>query len=135
MKPEQIQSIQHTFNQIRTRGHLAAALFYTRLFEQHPSLRPLFKTDILHQGQKLIHTLDLIVESLSSLDELIPRAHALGLTHQAHGVLPEQYNAVGDALMWMLEALLEEDFTDDVALAWKEAYALLAQLMIEASET
>ena len=43
MKKEQVQLVQQTFMKVLPIADLAAELFYKRLFEIDPSLRPMFK--------------------------------------------------------------------------------------------
>ena len=43
--------VQQTFAKVVPIANQAAALFYGRLFEMDPSLRPLFKTDLRRAGQ------------------------------------------------------------------------------------
>ena len=46
MTPQQKDLVQSSFEKVLPISEQAAALFYSRLFEVDPSLRPLFKTDI-----------------------------------------------------------------------------------------
>ena len=56
MTPKQIESIQSSWEQVKPIADQAAKLFYGRLFELDPSVKPLFKGDIESQGKKLIKT-------------------------------------------------------------------------------
>ena len=51
MNPEQITLVQNSFNLVEPIAEIAAGLFYNRLFELDPSLRPMFKNDIKEQGK------------------------------------------------------------------------------------
>lgn len=51
----------------------AAELFYGRLFEIAPEVKPLFKTDLKAQGVKLMKMLGTVVNKLDDLDESCPR--------------------------------------------------------------
>ena len=46
MTPHQKMLVQSTFAQVAPIAETAAALFYTRLFELDPSLRPMFTSDL-----------------------------------------------------------------------------------------
>ena len=50
MTPEQVQLVRSTFAKVATIKEEAAALFYRRLFELDPSLRPMFKADMQASG-------------------------------------------------------------------------------------
>ena len=51
MTPEQIADVRSSFAAIRPISAKAAALFYTRLFQLDPSLRPMFARDLQEQGR------------------------------------------------------------------------------------
>ena len=129
MHPVQIELVQSSFARIEPIADTAAALFYTRLFELDPSLRPMFKGNLVEQGEKLMTTLRLVVRSLTRLDALIPGVQALGRRHAGYGVSDEHYDTVADALLWTLQQGLGEYFTPDVAAAWGAAYGILADVM------
>jgi hemoglobin-like flavoprotein len=130
---EQITMVQDTFSKIGPRAESVASLFYARLFEIDPSLRPMFKTDIRAQGQKLIQMLAVAIHALNNLDSIVPAVQALGRRHVAYGVKPEHYTTVGEALLWTLAEGLGDEFTDEVREAWTAAYILLATTAIEAT--
>ena len=54
----------------------AAALFYRRLFETAPAVKPLFRGDMTEQGCKLMATLGVVVNSLGNLEAVLPAASA-----------------------------------------------------------
>ena len=134
MTPEQIGHVQTSFQQVVPLGETVAEIFYTRLFEIDPGLRPMFKGDMFEQGRKLLKMLTVAVNGLSRLDELVPQVQALGLRHAEYGVVPAQYATVGAALLWTLEQGLGDAFTPEVRDAWVDAYEVLAQTMIAATE-
>ena len=96
----------------------AADLFYGRLFELDPSLKPLFKGDIKEQGAKLMAMIATAVAGLDRLDSIVPAVQALGKRHAGYGVEAAHYDTVGSALLWTLEQGLGSAFTPDVKGAW-----------------
>ena len=80
----------------------AAALFYGRLFEIAPEVKPLFKGEITEQGRKLMATLAVVVNGLDNLPSILPAASALAKKHVGYGVAAEHYAPVGAALLWTL---------------------------------
>jgi len=52
--PNQITLVQDSFQLVAPIADTASELFYTRLFELDPSVRPLFPTDIADQRRKLM---------------------------------------------------------------------------------
>lgn len=133
MTPEQIELVQGSWAKVKPISEQAAELFYGRLFELDPSLRPLFKGDMKDQGQKLMATLTVAVNSLTKLDTILPVVQELGRKHVQYGVQESHYETVGAALLWTLEQGLGEDFTDEVKDGWVETYTLISNVMLEAS--
>ena len=135
MTSREITLIQESFRQVLPGLDSAATLFYARLFELDPSLRPMFRGDMKEQGRKLMQMLALAVTSLSQLDKLVPAVRAMGARHAGYGVREEHYATVGAALLWTLEKGLGPSFTDEVRVAWTKAYTLLADTMKDAART
>lgn len=135
MTPQQIQSIQTTWLQVLPIADQAAGLFYGKLFELDPAVKPMFKGDMTEQGRKLMKTIGLVVNSLTRLEEIVPAVQDLGRKHVAYGVRPEHYDTVGAALLWTLEQGLGSAFTPQVKAAWATAYGTLASAMKEAAYT
>lgn len=133
MTPEQISLIQTSWASVVPIKEQAAALFYGRLFELDPALKPLFKGDIVEQGKKLMQMLNTVVNGLTQLDQIVPVAKALGKRHVEYGVKPEYYDTVASALLWTLEKGLGSAFTPPVKEAWTLAYATLASVMKDAA--
>ena len=129
MNSEQINLVQASFQQVRPIAPAAADLFYGRLFELDPSLRPMFKKDLDGQGRLLMTMLGSAVNGLTKLDVIVPVIRDLGNRHAGYGVRDEHYATVGGALLWTLEQGLGEAFTDDVREAWTCAYELLSDVM------
>jgi len=133
MKPDQISLVENTFTLVKPIAQTAAGLFYNRLFELDPSLRPLFKRDLQEQGKKLMQALAFVVKGLSRPETILPVVQELGRRHVGYGVEEGHYDTVGAALLWTLERGLGAAFTSEVEAAWGAAYGLLAQVMKEAA--
>lgn len=133
MDQESIRLVQQTWKQVDPIREQAAALFYGRLFELAPSLRPLFKGDMAEQGRKLMNMLATAAMGIDRLDSIVGEVQALGRRHVAYGVQDAHYDTVGAALLWTLEQGLGDAFTPQVKAAWAEAYTLLADTMKQAA--
>ncbi|MCW1912599.1 globin domain-containing protein [Luteolibacter sp. GHJ8] len=127
---DQIHRVRKSFIQVERQSHVAALVFYQRLFELDPSLRPLFKTDIELQARKLMEMLGAALSLLERPGELTSTLEDLGARHVAYGVKREHYATVGTALLAMLETVLARDFTAETRLAWTDLYALIAETML-----
>jgi len=134
LTPQQIQFVQQSYSKIVPIADQAAGLFYTRLFETAPYVRPLFKGDMHEQGRKLMSVIGVAVVALDNLPELVPIVRDLGRRHASYGVKDDHYDVVAEALLWTLEKGLGESFTDDVKEAWTSAYLLLANTMKGAAQ-
>lgn len=133
MTPSQIDLIQDSFRKVVPIADTAAALFYGRLFEIAPQVKPLFKGDMAAQGKKLMATLGIVVAGLRDLPSIVPAAQNLARKHVGYGVKDEHYAPVGAALLWTLEQGLGDDFTPETKEAWAEAYGILSSVMIAAA--
>ena len=130
MTPDQIKAIQESFKKVAPISEQAAALFYGRLFEIAPEVKPLFRGDMAEQGRKLMATLAVVVNGLGNLESILPAASALAKRHVGYGVKASDYTPVGAALLWTLERGLGDAWTTDLAAAWGAAYAVLSGYMI-----
>jgi nitric oxide dioxygenase len=133
MTPQQIDLVQSSFQSVLPIRALAAKLFYERLFVLDPSLRPMFKTDLSIQGEKLMLTLATAVNHLRRPDQVVPMVESLGRRHAAYGVKDSHYKTVGEALLWTLEQGLGADFTPDVKDAWISCFTLVSTVMMGAA--
>jgi hemoglobin-like flavoprotein len=133
MTSTQITLVQSSFEKIAPIASHAAALFYDRLFQTLPAVRPMFKNELDEQGRKLMATLGTVVHSLDRLVTVLPVAKGLALRHVQYGVRPDHYEPVGEALLWTLEQTLGDEFTPEIAAAWRLAYGTLSAAMIEAA--
>ncbi|MBI2332018.1 MAG: hemin receptor [Chloroflexi bacterium] len=136
MTSEQKKLVQETWKKVAPIADTAAKLFYGRLFEIDPELKPLFKhSDMKEQKLKLLQMLGMAVKGLDNLEQLIPAVENLGRRHVGYGVKDSHYDIVGDALLWTLAKGLGEDFTSEVMDAWTQTYITLASVMKNAAET
>ena len=133
MDTNQINLVRDSFVQIVLDADAAAQLFYGRLFELAPETRPLFRNDMIEQGRHLIETLGKIVTGLSRLDVMLPGLCRLAERHVDYGVEDRYYAVAGSALMHMVTVYGGPAIDNATAEAWKTAYALIADIMIAAS--
>jgi len=133
MTPEQIELVKTSWAQVVPIADTAAKLFYGKLFELDPALKPLFKGDMTEQGRKLMRMVGTAVNGLDRLDQIVPAVKDLGVRHVAYGVQDSHYDTVGSALLWTLDQGLGDGFTPDVETAWATVYGLLADTMKSAA--
>ena len=129
----QIDVIQKSFQRIITDFSNFADDFYIRLFAYKPEYRELFKGDMAVQGTKLMHTLVFVVNSLQTMQDIVPSVQMLGRNHAEYGVQDEDYAIVGKVLIDTLSDKLGSDFGHYEREAWEAAYGLLSSIAIEAA--
>jgi|SRR5450631_1757183 hemoglobin-like flavoprotein len=129
MTPEQVRLVKDSFRKVLPIAGIAADLFYDRLFEIAPDVRPLFRDDLVAQKKKLMAMLSTVVTNLHQVDKIAPAVGDLGKRHVGYGVSAKHFEPVGAALLWTLGEILGADFAPSVKVAWTEAYVALASIM------
>lgn len=135
MNETQKKLVQQTWASVVPIADQAAEIFYGKLFEADPSLRPLFKGDIQEQGKKLMKMIGMAVGGLDRLNELVPVVQALGKRHVGYGVKDADYDTVAGALLGTLSVGLGPAFTPEVKEAWTTVYTVLATTMKDAAKS
>ncbi len=130
MIPERRQLVIESWKTLAPMGAAFGVIFYRRLFEIDPSLRPMFNRATMEdQTKKLVSMLELVVHWLDVPERLVPVLKQLGERHTRYGVQDEHYGKVGTALLGTLEEGLGDKFTPEVRSAWTEAFLLISSLM------
>jgi hemoglobin-like flavoprotein len=127
---EHVTLAQTSWEKVLPIGDTVADLFYNKIFELDPSLRPLFPDDMTSQKKKLINMMSLAVNSLTILDKFLPEIKNLGLRHaMKYKVTPPMYETVGEALLLTLEKFLEDSWDETHREAWSTIYCVLSEAM------
>ena len=133
MTPRQVELVQNSFKLITPMLESATMLFYDRLFQLDPSLRPMFRAPRQEQAGKLGYVLTVVVKGLNRPEHILAAVEELGRRHSTYGVEPRHYDTVGAALLSTLQTGLGDAFTTEVREAWAAAYSLLANTMQRAA--
>lgn len=136
MNNHQIALVKETFGLVAAiPAETVGDLFYNRLFEIAPEVRPMFAlTSLPEQSRKLISMLAYVVSKLDNLSGIIEEVAKLAQRHVKYGVEPKHYQPVGAALLWTLEKGLGNHWNDEVKEAWTLCYSTLSGAMIQACE-
>ena len=129
MTPQQVYLIRKSFAELARHDHVAALVFYRRLFEIDPALKPLFTGGIEEQARKLMEMLGVLIAMLERPLGLDMELRAMGARHAGYGVKDEHYATVGRALLDMLAETLDKDFTPEVRAAWAALYGAVEGTM------
>jgi len=133
MSPEDVEKLQFSFGQMVPKKDQIAAIFYHRLFEVAPGVKPLFKDPIDEQGQKLVLALKQIILSLKQPNELGDFLSKLAKRHVDYGAEPAHYEVVGGVLLQTFEEVMGDQFTPELKALWGAAYGVVADAMIKAA--
>jgi hemoglobin-like flavoprotein len=128
---EQIKYIRNSWRRIMPIKEKFAELFYQRLFELDPKVKTLFRGRLDFQGEKIMTTLNVVVNSIDDIKAVEAMLQAMGNRHIIYGVQAAHYETVGAALFWVLEQSLGDYFNDEVEEAWVTAYSMIASTMKE----
>jgi hemoglobin-like flavoprotein len=131
MTPAQKELVRNSWPDIFELSGPIARLFYGRLFQIDPQLRPMFKQEIEVQGRKLMEILMTLTGNLDRFEELIPVLKALGQRHAGYGVRPEHYPLVTASLLWAFGTALDGTFYPEMRVAWQAVLELFAKVMKE----
>ncbi len=134
MQLETLHRLRKAFAQIEAHQHVAALIFYKRLFELDPSLRPLFKNDIEEQSKKLMEMLAAALSMAEAPERLQIVLEQMGARHATYGVETGHYATVGQALLDMLAQTLGEDFTPLARQEWTDLYVFISNAMLAGVE-
>jgi hemoglobin-like flavoprotein len=131
LSPRQKNQIRQSFESLVEYSDSAVLLFYGRLFEIAPNLRPLFKIDIRVQARKLMDTLSTVVAALDNFEQLRDRLTDLGRKHVGYGVQPQDYDTLRKALLWALGQALGAELDRETKAAWDELLIAISAVMLE----
>ncbi|WP_207843743.1 globin domain-containing protein [Williamsia soli] len=109
--------------------------FYERLFDEHPSVRDLFGTNIRPQAAMLQQAIVAVLDHLDDPGWLHESLGSLGRVHASLGVTPQMYGWVATTLVSTMAGIGGDKWTDAMSTAWKEALTTVAVIMLDAYPT
>ena len=128
------QLVRDSFVLLEQQSEIVPLIFFQRLFTTAPTLQPLFRGDMETQSQRFFTALRVIVATIDDRERLQKYLAPLSARHRHYGVRAWQYENFGEALLWTFNEVLGRQFTPAMTLAWRNAYGVIARLMVE-SET
>ena len=127
-----LDALETSFDLVAPRGDELMQLFYDRLFEAAPGVRPLFAgADMRRQRTMLLSALVLLRKSLRDLDAIVPTLKRMGARHLGYGAAPAHYAVVGEALIGAMAEVAGAAWEPRFEDAWGEALAVVAGAMLE----
>jgi ferredoxin-NADP reductase/hemoglobin-like flavoprotein len=126
--------LRTSFAVVERRAEFAVKYFYAHLFRHHPAVRALFPLDfpedMQRQRDRLFAALTHVIARLE--DPALPEyLRELGRDHRKYLARPEHYAAVGTSLVAAFAAVAGGAWSPEVEKSWTEAYAAIADLMLQ----
>jgi nitric oxide dioxygenase len=128
-----IEIVKSTIPLLENAGVEVTDYFYKRMFEHNPELKDIFNLANQATGRQQFALFSAVasyaknIDNLGTLGDLVER---VAQKHTSFNIQPVQYQIVGHHLIETLREMAPDDFTDEVATAWVEAYGLLADVLI-----
>lgn len=137
LAPTTIALIKATVPVLEQQGEVITRHFYRLMFRDYPEVKAFFNEAHQAAGSQaraLANAVLAYAKHIDRLDALTPALPRIVQKHAALGVQPEHYPIVGRCLLQAIREVLGEVATDEIIVAWGEAYGALAQLLIDAEE-
>lgn len=125
--------IRRTLAEIAPVADHATSYFYALLFLNNPELRDMFPAAMDTQRDRFFKALLTAAERIDDRPALEAYLRDLGRGHRKYGTRPDQYPAVGEALMSALEQYAPRTWSKEAEQAWVRAYTFMSQTMIDAA--
>jgi len=128
-----IEIVKSTIPLLENAGVEVTDYFYKRMFEHNPELKDVFNLSNQTNGRQQFALFSAVasyaknIDNLGTLGDLVER---VAQKHTSLNIQPDQYQIVGHHLIETLREMAPDDFTDEVAMAWVEAYGVLADILI-----
>jgi NAD(P)H-flavin reductase/hemoglobin-like flavoprotein len=108
-----------------------AGYFYAGLFLSDPRLRDLFPVRMDGQRDRLLEAILTVIQAIEDPERLDEYLRSLGRDHRKYQVLPEHYDAVGEALLGALSICGGDQWSIQYDQAWRDAYKVIADTMLD----
>ena len=130
MQPTTKQLVRQSWAAILPQAKQVCGRFYQRLFEVHPELHGLFKTEPERQTALFVTMLNTVISALDDPRPVRPLLQALGARHADYGVTASDYAKFEAVLLDTLAESLGPSFTPAVRAGWAEVFERLAETML-----
>lgn len=135
LTPHQIELIKSTVPILREHGVALTSHFYNRMLSGNPELRNVFNQAHQAKGQQqraLASAVLAYAENIENPSVLLGAVRHIAVKHATINIRAEQYDIVGRHLLGSIKEVLGDGATDELIEAWAQAYAQLAQILIDA---
>jgi hemoglobin-like flavoprotein len=122
MNAKQMDLVRQTCKEVAPIADSAADLFYTKLFQIDPALRPVFAAQLDNRGRRLMQMVEAAAGALDKPATLAPALAGLGSRQVASTTSDHRYETVGAALILTFRQGLGPAFTPEARQAWIELF-------------
>lgn len=126
-----IERLESSFKLLAPRGEELVDQFYSRLFAENPSVRPMFPESMADQKKMLLAALVLVVKNLRNPEKLSEPLKKMGGRHEGYGTKAEHYPIVRDVLVYVMAEMAGSKWNDQLTEDWTNALDFVASIMIE----
>lgn len=125
----QIDTLKTSYEKLKPHLDDVAPEFYADLFRRDERIRALFRENLDEQGMRFMTAIGVIVRNLDNPEQLDREIDLLAEGHQAMQIRPEWYHTMQEALLDTFRYALGAQFTDEVHLAWRNAFEQICARM------
>ncbi|ORY63482.1 globin-like protein [Pseudomassariella vexata] len=132
MTYKEMMLVKGTIPTLHENGEHIATVFYKTMLKDHPDLNNYFNSVNMRNGRQpraLTSVILTFASNISHISELTPKLERVANKHVSLGIRPEDYEIVGKYLMRAFAAVLGEDMTPEIRVAWTKAYWVLARML------
>lgn len=133
MESHEIDLVQQSFPALQMMRAETAFVFYRRLSQLDPDLRPALRGSFAQLGHRLLATIAVVIGNLDRLDALEDHLADMSQRLGRHGIQPAHYPVVGAALLLTVERMLGRLYTADTGHAWSLACRKVTAMMAQAA--
>jgi nitric oxide dioxygenase len=134
LREQTIRIVKSTAPLVELHAEAITRRFYQLMFAGNPEVKAYFNPAHQHSGGQQKALAAAICAYAANIDNLAALGPAVELIAQKHcslGIQREHYPIVGKHLLVAIKDILKDAATDEVMLAWADAYQFLANVFIQ----
>lgn len=129
-----IELVKSTVPALKEKGLAITQVFYKRMFEQNPEVKPMFNMAKQASGAQPKALAMAVLAAAQNIENLRAIGNAVAKIAEVHCdcmVKEEHYPIVGKHLLWAIKEVLGEAATKEIIDAWAKAYDVIARVFID----
>lgn len=126
-----ISLIKATTPLIQEHGEAIATKMYEIMFAQYPQTKLLFSKAPLNQPKILARSVIIYSQHIDNITAVHEILEKIAHKHVSVDVHPGHYPMLGHSFIQAMREVLGKSVSEEVIIAWKDAYFYFAELLIE----